>query len=304
MTDAPVSTQNRAAMPSLDVGTVELNGVGTHQPMPEFDYDSDRRQAPFFDEIVSLLKYRHLVVQLVSRNIKTRYKRSVLGVAWTMISPLMMMVVLSFVFSSIFNTRIENYAVFLLTALTIWGFFSQTSAGIMTELTWGGSLIAKIYIPPSVFAMSAVGTGLVNILFSLVPLVLIMLVTGMPITPAILFLPVPMLFACMFALGVGLILSRMAIFFADIAEMYQILLLIWFYASPIIYPIDAITDERRLILLLNPLYYLIELFREPVYLGRIPDPGLIITAGLISGTTLLVGWWYFTQKVDEFAYRV
>jgi ABC-2 type transport system permease protein len=299
MADTPVSVRwpvaVNSATPLVGVGEAEVSG---------FEYDSDRRKSPFIDEFLALLKYRHLVLQLISRNIKTRYKRSVLGVAWTMINPLMMMVVLTIIFSSVFNTKVENYAVFLLTALTIWGFFSQTSAGIMTELMWGGSLISKIYIPPSVFAISAVGAGLVNMLFSLVPLVLIMLVSGVPITSAMLFLPVPMVFACMFALGIGLILSRLAIFFADVVEMYQILLMVWFYASPIIYPLDVITDERRTFLKLNPVYYLIESFREPVYHGRLPDASVIVIAGLVSVTTLLVGWWYFTQKVDEFPYRV
>jgi len=135
-------------------------------------------------------------------------------------------------------------------------------------------------------------------------LLLIMLVTGVPITPAILFLPIPMLFLTMFALGVGLILSRLAIFFADVADMYQILLMVWFYASPIIYPIEAISDDRRKLLMLNPMYYLIELFRQPIYQGQIPDLSLTLTAGTISVVALVAGWWYFTQKVDQFAYRV
>jgi len=258
----------------------------------------------FIDEIHSLIKYRQLVVQLVSRNIKTRYKRSVLGVAWTMISPLMMMTVLTIVFSSLFATRLEHYAVFLLTAFTLWGYFSQTSAGIMTELTWGGSLLSKIYVPPSVFAVSALGTGLVNLLLSLVPLLLIMLVTGMPLTWSLLFLPIPILFTTMFALGLGLVLSRMAIFFGDVVEMYQILIMVWFYATPIIYPMESIPEGRRIFLELNPMYYLIETFREPVYQGRLPDPFITLVAGVVSTVTLVVGWWYFTQKVDEFAYRV
>jgi ABC-2 type transport system permease protein len=269
-----------------------------------FDYDSARRRPPFVEEILALLRYRHLATQLISRNIKTRYKRSVLGVAWTMISPLMMMVVLTLVFSSIFNSHIANYAVFLLSALTLWGFFSQTSSGIMTELTWGGSLLSKIYVPPSVFAVSALGTGLVNFVLALVPLLLIMVVTGMPLTPALLFLPVPMLFVSMFTLGVGLVLSRLAIFFADVSEMYQIIIMVWFYASPIIYPVEAISDDRRKLLMLNPMYYLIEIFREPIYNGRLPDLSMTLTAGAISVVTLLAGWWYFTQKVDQYAYRV
>jgi len=269
------------------------------------DYDSERRRHPFFEEFFALLRYRNLVSQLVSRNIKTRYKRSVLGVAWTMIGPLMMMTVLTVVFSSLMGSSVPNYAVFLLSGFTLWGFFQQTSAGIMNELTWGGSLLSKIYVPPSAFAVSALGSGLVNLLFSLVPLVLIMVVTGMPITWSLLFLPVPIILTCMFSLGIGLVLARLAIFFGDVVEMYGILLMVWFYASPIIYSVNQVNDEnKKLLLQLNPVYYLIEMFREPIYQGQLPDPFIILVGTVISVVALLFGWWFFTQKVDEFAYRV
>jgi ABC-2 type transport system permease protein len=267
-------------------------------------YDSARRRSPFTDELLALLRYRNLLNQLVSRNIKTRYKRSVLGIAWTMINPLMMMIVLTIVFSRMFSVAIENYAVYLLASLTLWGFFAQTSSGIMTELIWGGKLLSKIYVPPSVFALSAVGTGLVNLLLSLIPMVLIMLVTGVPLSPAMLFLPVPILFICMFTLGIGLMLSRLAIFFADILEMYQILIMIWFYATPIIYPMNMVSGRYAFLLKLNPMSYLVEVFRAPIYSGQLPDLDVTIIAGLISLVTLVIGWWYFTRKADEFAYRV
>jgi len=267
-------------------------------------YDSAKRKSPFADELFALLRYRELLTQLVSRNIKTRYKRSVLGIAWTMINPLMMMAVLAVVFSRVFSVTIEHYTVYLLASLTIWTFFSQTSSGIMTELIWGGKLLSKIYVPPSVFAISALGTSLVNLLLSLVPLVLIMLITGVSLSPALLFLPVAILLNCMFALGVGLMLARLAIFFADVLEMYQIVLMIWFYATPIIYPIEIINDERRYLMLLNPMYYMIEMFRAPIYAGRLPDPRVTLIGLAFAVGTLVVGWWYFTRKADEFAYRV
>ena len=301
-TSTPIqeAPQPRAA----DVSRPAENGAPARRPTRAYTYDSERRLPQFIQEFSALLAYRDLVMQLVSRNVKTRYKRSVLGVAWTMISPLMMMTVLAVIFSSLFSSKLENYAVFLLTGLTVWGFFSQTSAGIMTELTWGGSLLSKIYVPPSVFAISAIGTGLVNLGLSLIPLVLIMLVSGMPITPAMLFLPVPILLICMFTLGLGLVLARLAIFFADIAEMYQILLMIWFYATPIIYPIDIVSDERRMLLMLNPMHYMIEVFRAPVYYASLPTAQDTLIAATISVVTLVVGWVYFSLKADEFAYRV
>ena len=286
-------------VPGADRGTSQAGST-----WPGYDYDSSRRRHPVINELLALFRYRHLTRQLISRNIKTRYKRSVLGVAWTMLSPLLMMTVLTIVFSNLFKSGLEHYTVFLITGFTLWAFFAQTSAGIMTELTWGGSLISKIYVPPSVFAISAIGSGFVNFLLALIPLMLIVVVMQLPLTWSLLFLPVPILFTSMFTLGVGLVLSRLAIYFRDVVEMYQILIMVWFYASPIIYPIEAVGEDKQILLLINPMYYLIEIFRAPIYQGRLPDPELVLVSGAVSVTTLVVGWWYFTQKVDEFAYRV
>src|SRR5713101_5117542 len=126
-------------------------------------YDSSRLPRPFLRELYDLVRYRDLVVQLVSRDIRTRYKRSVLGVGWTLLNPLLMMAVLTLVFSQIFRANIQHYAVYLLSAQLIWIFFAQSTTQAMNSLTWGGALVTKIYLPRSVFAISQVGLGLVNL---------------------------------------------------------------------------------------------------------------------------------------------
>jgi len=267
-------------------------------------YDSTRRPPPMIEELIEVLRYRDLLAQLVSRNIKVRYKRSILGVAWTMLNPLLMMIVLTLVFSNIFHMTVEHYPVYVLSALILWNFFSQTTLVAMTELVWGGSLLNRIHVPRTIFALSAVGTGLVNLLLALVPLALIMLVMGVPLTPALLFLPVSILFTTMFALGVGLFLSVLAIDFADVADIYQIVLTAWMYLTPIIYPKDIVPTQYQSLFNLNPMYHLLEIFRTPLYAGTLPGPYKIAVAGIVALTTLLVGWWFFTRKADEFAYRV
>ena len=266
-------------------------------------YDSQRRRPAVIEELIPLFQYRDLLSQLISRNIKTRYKRSGLGIAWTMLNPLMMMVILTLVFSNLFRFSLEHYHVYLLSALIFWVFFSQTSTAVMSELLWGGSLLTHIYIPPGVFVLSALGTGLVNLLLSLVPLWVIMLLTGVQITAAVLFLPIPILFISMFTLGIGLVLSRLAVFFPDVLDMYQILLTAWLYLTPIIYPIDIVDEQYRWLFYVNPMYPLLQTFRAPLYLGQLPDLETLTSAALVSSVTLLIGWWYFTGKVDEFAYR-
>jgi len=268
-------------------------------------YDSDRQGSAALEELRAIFNYRYLVVQFVRRDILTRYKRSVLGVAWTMLNPLGTMLILTIVFSQAFGGSQEGYAAYVLSGLIAWNFFAQSSNAATLHLVWGGSLLKKIYIPRTSFAVSATGTGLINILFSLIPLLIVMLITGVPIRWTIILLPIPILFLAMFALGVGLLISAMAIFYADIAEMFQIALTAWMYLSPVIYSPEILPEAFRFwITRLNPMFYLIELFRMPIYYGKVPDLSLVMIAGGISIVTLYVGWIYFTGKSDEFAYRV
>lgn len=267
-------------------------------------YDSARRGSAALEELRDVLSYQYLIVQLVRRDILTRYKRSVLGVAWTMLNPLGTMLVLTIVFSRAFGAT-QGYAALVLSGLMAWNFYSQTTNAAILHLVWGGGLLKKIYVPRTVFALSAAGTGLVNLFLSLVPLLLVMLVVGVPIRASMLLLPIPILFLTMFALGMGLLISTIAVYFADVAEMYQVVLTAWMYLSPVIYPEDKLPQEIRLwISRLNPMYHLIRLFRIPIYEGRVPELSEFLIAGGIALAALVIGWIVFTRKADEFAYLV
>jgi ABC-type polysaccharide/polyol phosphate export permease len=268
-------------------------------------YDSLRQGSAALEELTEIFQYKDLVIQLVRRDILTRYKRSVLGVAWTMLNPLGTMLVLSIAFSKAFGIQQEGYAAYVLSGLIAWTFFAQTTNAATSHLVWGGSLLRRIYVPRTVFAVSAVGTGLVNLLLSIVPLLIVSLITGISIKPTLLLLPIPIIFLTFFALGIGLIVSSIAVYFADAAEMYQIVLTAWMYLTPIIYP-ESILDQRYLvwIIRLNPMYHLVKLFRTPVYDGVVPGLSQFLIAAIISLTVLIAGWLVFTKKADEFAYRV
>ena len=267
-------------------------------------YDSAQRPAPILHEVSELFRYRDLLTQLISRNIKTRYKRSVLGVAWTMLNPLMTMAVMALVFSAIFAASVPHYPVYVLSGLILWNFFAQTTSSITSELVWGGSLLSRVYVPKTVFAFSALGTGLVNLAFALIPLALIMLATGTPITPAMLVLPLPLLLASMFALGVGLFLSTLALRFGDVAEMYQILLTAWLYFTPVMYPVTIVPESYRWLFALNPVHHLLAVFRAPIHGGHLPELPTLGLAGLIATLTLVAGFLYFARHADEITYRV
>ncbi len=265
-------------------------------------YDSSLNRHPAIDEFRELFRYWYLVVQMVRRDIVTRYKRSFLGVAWTMLAPLGTTVIMSIVFSQVFGQG-GGYAGYVLSGLVPWVFFSQSTAGCMGGLLWGGSLLKRIYVPRTVFAISSIGTGLVNLVFAMVPLVLVMLASGVKIRATILLLPIPVLFLAMFTLGIGLLFSSIVLVFADVNEMYPILLTAWMYLSPIIYKVDKLPPQYLWFIRLNPLFYLISLFRAPIYDGRIPSLQEFALSGGISLVTLIIGWLVFTFRADEFAYR-
>jgi ABC-2 type transport system permease protein len=272
-------------------------------PKPQNVYDTSNREPIAIEELRGAIKYRELILQLVRRDIVTRYKRSALGIIWTMLTPLATMIILTVVFSTIFKS-IQGFPIYILSGLIAWTFFSQATMASLNQMVWGGSLLHRIYLPRTSFVLSAIGTGLFNFALSLVPMILIMLVIKFPIRITMLFLPVAMFFLAIFALGIGLLFSTLAVYFPDVVDMFQVILNAWMYITPIIYPADLLPPgSRDLILYLNPMYYLIELFREPVYGGIIPSWRVIITGGFVAVITLVIGWIVFSRRANEFTYR-
>lgn len=267
-------------------------------------YDSAQRSLPMVEELRDLLRYRDLLAQLIARNIKIRYKRSVLGVLWTMINPLMMTIIMTLVFSELFRFTVPLYTIYVLSGMVLWNFFAQVTVSAMSELVWGGALLNRIYMPRSVFAATALGTGLVNLALALPPLLLVMWFMGAPFKAALLSLPCAVLLTALFAFGLSLLLSALAIYFADVFEMYQLLLVAWQFLTPIIYPIEIVSEQNRWLFKLNPMYYFVEIFRLPIHRGVWPAAATYATAALIAVVTLLLGWTVFTSKTDQFAYRV
>lgn len=270
----------------------------------ELVYDSARPRFAIWEDAVELLRYRDLLWGLVQRDLTVRYKRSALGFLWTMLNPLLTMIVLTIVFSLFFRIGSENFAVYLLSGLLLWNFFAQSTTQAINNLLWAGGLVNKIYLPKPLFVVSALIVGLVNLTLALIPLALIMLASQHRFSPALLFLPVPMALAFVFALGVGLFITTLAIFFVDVVDIYQVGLMIFFYLSPIIYPVSFVPERYLFFVHLNPLYYFIQLFRQPIYEGTLPEAGLVWRAALLALIALVAGWWFFTKKADEFAYRV
>lgn len=267
-------------------------------------YDSSSIRIPLIAEFRELMRYRELLLLLIANSIKTRYKRSALGVLWTMLNPLLYMTVMVIAFSTIFRYKIPHYPVYLLAGLIAWNFFSQTTMQAMNSLIWGGALLKKIYLPRTIFAVAAVGNGVINLLLGCIPLIIIMLVTGQPIYATWWFLPIAILILSTVTLGFSLIVSMIAVFFTDIIELYQVLLQALFYLTPIMYPESILPPALQRYLVLNPVYDVVRIFRTPIYEGHLPSL-FSMSAGLIVAIlVLLIGWWFFTRKADQIAYRI
>jgi ABC-2 type transport system permease protein len=267
-------------------------------------YDTSSRPPAWVEELLALITYKELILQFIARSIKTRYKRSFLGVVWTMLNPLLTMAILTLVFSNLFRFSVEAYPVYILSGLTAWNFFSSSTNAAMGDMMWSGSLLSRIYVPKSVFAVSAIGTGLVNLTIALIPLFFITILLGVKITPAVLVMPVAILFLAMFALGIGLLLSAAAVYFGDMVPVYEVSLMLWFYATPIIYPMDIIPENLVWIFKLNPLYYLVTLFRDPLYSGVVPGLSYWLIGGGCAVVALVLGSIVFTSKSQDYAYRI
>lgn len=268
------------------------------------EYDSANVPSPAIYELGELWRYRDLLRLLVSSSIKKRYKRSALGVVWTLLNPLLNTLVLTIAFSQLLRFQIENYAIYLLVGLLIWNFFSQTTTHAMNTLVWGSSLIKRIYVPRTIFAVSVLGNGLVNFCLSLIPLALIMFVLGHRFSLTLLLIPLALLILMMFTLGITLLISTMAVFFVDVIDIYGVLLSAWLYLTPIIYPIEIVPERFAMLLRLNPMYYIVGLFRSLIFVGELPPPEFWMVSAAVAVFSLIIGWWIFTTKSDEFAYRI
>ena len=265
-------------------------------------YDSAEQKNLAWEEFVQTLRYKDLILHLIRRDVTSRYKRSALGVAWTMLNPLGMMLILTVVFSQVFSA-VHGYAAYILSGLMVWTFFSQSTVSGINSMVWGGDLFRRIYFPRSVYAISAVGTGIVNLLLSMIPFVLVSLIIGSPLNLNFFWVVIPIVLLSMFTLGLSLIIASLGVRFPDIVEMFNVFLLAWMYLTPIIYPEDIVPDWIRVLLKFNPMYHLTKLFREPIFYGQPLYPQLLGICALISVSTLIIGWIIFSRMTDEITYR-
>lgn len=234
-----------------------------------------------------LFKYRPLIHELVVRDLKVKYRRSVLGYFWSLLNPLMMMTVMSLVFSYVFRANVENYPLYLICGQTLFSFFTESTSMAMHSVMANAGLIKKIYIPKFIFPVSRVTSSFVTMSFSLGAILIVMLVTRAPFFWTILLVPVPIAFLFLFCCGIGMVLAALSVYFRDITHLWGVVTLAWMYATPIFYTVDIMPADKLWVMKVNPMYHFLNVFRHLVMKGVIPGPNAWFGC-IASGTVFFI----------------
>lgn len=269
---------------------------------PQVVYDSADRRAWLVRDVRELFAYRTLLRLLVINQFKQRYRRSLLGMGWMLVGPLLNTAVLSVAFNGLFHSSIDYYPVYVMVGLIAWNFFAQTTTlGIEAAIS-GSGLLRRVYLPRSIFVIASLGGAVINMGIALIGLLIVLLVNSVPLYSTWLMLPLAVAVLALFALGVTLLVATLAVFVGDVAHMYQLLVQALFFLTPIVYPVEIVPSGLRWLVQLNPMTTFVELFRTLLYLGQVPDLSLWLSATGIALVALCSGWALFAWKADECVY--
>lgn len=248
----------------------------------------------------ALGQYSFLMRQLVARDFKTKYKRSVLGMLWSFLNPLLTMLVQYVVFSTLFRSDIPNFPLYLMIGIVCFNFFSESTGMCLMSIVGNANLITKVYVPKYIYPVSRTLSSMINLLLSLVPLFGVMAMTGTAATPAILLLPFGLICLLAFCIAMGLILSTSMVFFRDTQFLWGVLSMLWMYVTPIFYPESIIPQQFLLLYKCNPLYHIIRFMRTILMNGVSPEPKAYLLCFLASFIPLLIGAVVFKKNQDKF----
>ena len=248
----------------------------------------------------SLKDYSPLVHQLVKKELKKKYRRSILGYLWSLLNPLMMMVIMSFVFSSIFKSNVEHFPLYCIIGNTLYTFFSESTNQGMESILNNSSLIKKVYIPKFIFPISSVSSSFVNMSFNLTAILIVKIVMRVPFHFTDLLFFVPLALEFIFCMGMSLILSSLLVYFRDMRHLYQVLTLAWMYMTPIFYSVDSMPDEVIKAIECNPIYHYLLIFRSYIIYGELVGIQEILTSLAISSLVFVIGLVVFRRAQRNF----
>jgi ABC-2 type transport system permease protein len=249
-------------------------------------------------------RYRELIWALALRELKVRYKRSVLGFLWALLNPALLMLVLTVVFTTIMPTNIKHFSLFLLSTMLLYIFFSQSLSYAVEAMVGNADLIKKVAVPKLVFPMAAVLSNIINLFLSLIPFVLLTFAMGHPFYWTWIFIPIPLAALTLFTLGATFFFATANVYYRDVSHIIQIVLQALFYLTPIIYSIDQIPAKFRWMFWLNPLTFSLSDFRMYTYYGMLPSLASITASFLTGLFALVIGFAIFRKYQHEFVFYV
>lgn len=251
--------------------------------------------------LFNMKKYRGLLKQLVSRDIKLKYRRSILGYLWSILNPLLTMLILTFVFSHFFKYSISNYPVYYLCGNVVFSYFSFATKQSCFAVLSNASLIKKVYLPKYIFVFSKITSGFVDYIFSLVALIIVMIATRSPFSFYNLLFVIPSIELYVFCLGLGLFLAQANVFFRDTQYLYGVFITALTYLTPLFYPIDILPDMvRYLVEHFNPLFVYVDMFRQCVYANQMISINSIGIGAVWAFVAMLIGSLFFRAKQKDF----
>lgn len=262
------------------------------------------KRSALLNVLAAFSRYKYLMKQLVARDFKTKYKRSVLGVLWSFLNPLLTMSVQYIVFSTLFRSDIPNFALYLLTGIVCFNFFSEATSMSLTSIVGNASLITKVYVPKYIYPLTRVMSSTVNFLLALIPLLAVMLITRTPLRPSLLLLPLGVLCLFTLALGMGLLLASAMVFFRDTQFLWGVVNMLWMYATPIFYPESIIPARFLPVYKCNPLYHIIRFIRIVLMDGVSPEPKAYALMLIASLVPLVIGTLVFKKTQDRFVLNI
>ncbi len=248
-----------------------------------------------------LRKYRDLLKLLVARDIKLKYRRSFLGYLWSVLNPLLIMVVMTVVFSTMFSNKIDNFPVYLFCGQLLFNYMNNSTHQAIFSLTGNAALLKKTYVPKYIFTVAKITSGMVDLVFSLGALLIVMVATRAAFSWTLLLIPFVILQLYAFCIGLGLFLAQANVFFKDTQFIYNAATTAWMYLTPIFYPIEMLSGAASwLVQHCNPMYFYVAQFRALVYAGTLPQISLILSGCLSAAAVLVLGIWSFSRSDDKF----
>ena len=252
------------------------------------------------NQVATLSRFRHLLFMMVKRDFVTRYRRSVLGVLWSVLNPLLTMLVLTFVFSQIFRFQVPNFPVYVLSGQLIFNFFSEATNQAMGSILGNGAVIKKVYVPKYIFPVTRVVSSVVNMSFTFIAFLIVFVATGETFNWTMLLVFVPVLYTFVFALGIGMFLASFVVFFRDINYIYGVAITLWMFLTPIMYPVEILPDRIFHLIHLNPMFHYVGYFRDLTLRGTLPGLWTNIICVGFALAALCLGTYAVMSQQDKY----